>query len=293
MVLARWQKVPYIARTIGQLTPWALAQGKTKKELYSTLLERHNLNCAAAVHCTAVAEAQDVKQFGVTTPNLVLPLGVNPPSVISHASTQLRERYSLPLSSTVLLFLSRLHEKKRPDFLLRAFAQLDPKSNHYYLLLAGSGNLQYCDHLRALASTLGIAQNVVFTGFVSGLDKDLLFQGSDLFALPSYSENFGIAIAEALAAGLPVAITPDVNIAPDILAAQAGLVVPGELRAWAAALSKLLSSPELRTRLGLNGKQLAQINYSWPAIAQRLAQSYREILTDQELSFSFRANHTQ
>lgn len=293
MMLARWQKVPYIARTIGQLTPWALDQGQAKKKLYSTLLERHNLSCSAAVHCTTVAEADNVSQFGVMTRNLVLPLGVNPPLVISHASVKLRERYSLPATSTVLLFLSRLHEKKRPDFLLKAFAQLNPKTSNYYLFLAGSGNSQYCDRLNALAHTLGVAENVIFTGFVEGSDKDLLLQGSDLFALPSYSENFGIAVAEALIAELPVIITPDVQISPDIVAAGAGWVVSDDLDAWAEALSQLLRDSELRCRLAANGNRLAQSKYNWPIIAQQLTQSYQEILADKPLSFAYNGNQAQ
>lgn len=250
------------------------------------MIERSTLNRAAAVHFTTVAEAEDARRFGVVAPTLVLPLGVNSAPVTLDAAAQLRDRYSLPSDCTIALFLSRLHEKKRPDFLLRAFAQLNSKSSIYHLLLAGSGDVNYCDRLRALAQSLGITDSVTFTGFVSGMDKDLLLQGSDLFALPSYSENFGIAVAEALAASLPVMIASGVQIAPDITAAQAGLIVPDRLEDWTDALAKLLSSPMLRAQLGRNGQQLAAAKYSWPAIAQNLAQSYQEILTGQRLSFA-------
>ncbi|WP_017300733.1 glycosyltransferase [Nodosilinea nodulosa] len=285
--LAQFRHIPYVSSTIGQLTPWALQQSQRRKQIYSHLIERHTLNQAAAIHCTTATEAEDARRFGVSTPALVLPLGVNPAPAILNAAVRLRDRYSLPADCTVALFLSRLHEKKRPDFLLRAFAQLHPQSHGYHLLLAGSGEPGYCDRLQALAQTLGIADSVTFTGFVSGPAKDLLLQGVDLFALPSYSENFGIAIAEALAASLPVLITPDVQIAPDIRAAQAGLVVSDRLDDWTAALAKLLCSPNLRTQLGQNGQQLAKTTYSWPAIAQNLAQSYDEILTGQRLSFAY------
>ena len=286
--IARKTGIPYCSSTIGQLTPWALQQGQRKKQVYGRLIERPILNRAAAVHCTTVAEAEDVRRFRVASPTLVLPLGVNPIPVDLSAAARLRDRYSLPANCTIALFLSRLHEKKRPDFLLQAFAQLNPKAHGYHLLLAGSGEANYCDRLQTLSHTLGIADSVTFTGFVSGPDKDLLLQGADLFALPSYSENFGIAVAEALAASLPVIITPDVQIAPDIAAAQAGLVVPNGLNDWTDALAQLLHSPSLRTQLGRNGRQLATTKYSWPAIAQNLAQSYREILTGQRLSFAYR-----
>ncbi|MEP0928069.1 glycosyltransferase [Leptolyngbya sp. SLC-A1] len=287
--LAQYRGVPYITRTIGQLTPWALQQSQHRKQIYSRLIERPTLNRAAAVHCTTVAEAEDVRRFGVTAPTLVLPLGVNPIAVDLSAAARLRDRYAIPTNSTITLFLSRLHEKKRPDFLLRAFAQLAPKSQGHHLLLAGSGEAGYCDCLHALTHTLGIADSVTFTGFVSGSDKNLLLQGADLFALPSYSENFGIAVAEALAASLPVIITPDVQIAPDVAAVQAGLVVPDRLEDWTEALDTLLCSSSLRTQLGQNGQRLAKTKYSWPAIAQNLSQSYDEILTGQPLSFAYRS----
>ncbi|MBE9109140.1 glycosyltransferase [Nodosilinea sp. LEGE 07298] len=282
--LARQRNIPYVSSTIGQLTPWALQQSQRKKQIYSRLIERPTLNRAAAIHCTTPAEAKDAHCFGVSAPALVLPLGVNPTLVIFDAAARLRDRYSLLPHCTVVLFLSRLHEKKRPDFLLRAFAQLNPKSHGYHLLLAGSGDAAYCDRLQALAQSLGIADSVTFTGFVSGSDKDLLLQGSDIFALPSYSENFGIAVAEALAATLPVIITPEVQIAPDIAAAHAGLVVPGSLADWTAALSKLLSSKDWRLELGQNGQRLAQTKYNWPAIAEQLAQAYGDILAGRPLS---------
>ncbi len=282
--LAQRHKIPYVLSTIGQLTPWALQQSQRKKQVYGHFIERPTLNRAAAVHCTTAAEAEDVRRFGVSSPTLVLPLGVSAAPKISDAAARLRDRYSLPANCTTVLFLSRLHEKKRPDFLLRAFAQLDPKSHGYHLLLAGSGDAGYCDRLQTLAHSLEIADSVTFTGFVSGSDKDLLLQGADIFALPSYSENFGIAVAEALAATLPVIITPEVQIAPDIAAAQAGLVVPGNLTDWTAALSKLLSSKDLRLELGQNGQRLAQTKYNWPAIAQQLAQAYGDILAGRPLS---------
>ena len=289
--LAQHCDSPYVTRTIGQLSPWALQQSRRKKQIYSRLIERSTLNRAAAVHCTATAEAEDVWRFGVRAPTLVLPLGVTLASRRNNAAAELRDRYLLPRDSRVILFLSRLHEKKRPDFLLEVFAQLKPQVHGYHLLMAGSGEPRYCDRISALAHDLGIADHVTFTGFVAGADKDLLLQGADVFALPSYSENFGIAVAEALGAALPVVITPEVQIAPAIAAAQAGLVVAGRLGDWTEALATLLGSAEQRALLGHNGQQLAQTQYSWPAIGRNLAQTYHEILTGQALTFAHSANH--
>lgn len=283
-ITAYLHKTTYISRTIGQLAPWALSQSALKKRVYSNFIERPILNRASAIHCTTAAEAQDATDFGVTSPKMVLPLGVNLPEIIPAARTQLRQRYHLSQDCQVILFLSRLHEKKRPDFLLEVFACLAHQNRPLHLLLAGSGEQYYSQYLHEQVQRLGIAGRITFTGFISGFDKSLLLQGADLFALPSYSENFGIAVVEALAASLPVVITPDVQIAPAIESAGAGLVVPGSLNDWEKSLTTLLNSSELRKNLGCNGKRLAENLYSWPAIAKQLAQSYEELLLGKPLS---------
>jgi glycosyltransferase involved in cell wall biosynthesis len=120
-------------------------------------------------------------------------------------------------------------------------------------------------------------------GFVIGQDKDLLLQGSDLFVLPSFSENFGIAVAEAMAARLPVIVTPDVQIASDIAAAKAGLVVEGEIDALVRAIQELLTFPNRRQELGENGKRLVSRRYTWKAIASDFSCIYGSILNQQPL----------
>ena len=281
-VIAQSYGKPYVSRTIGQLTPWALSQSALKKKVYSSLIERPILNQASAIHCTADLEAIDVENFGVRSSKFILPLGVNAPEVIPDASARLRQRYNLPKDALVLLFLSRLNEKKRPDFLLEAFANLDHQTQDLRILVAGTGEQSYCSYLKDKAAALKIADKVTLTGFVTGFDKNLLLQGADVFALPSYSENFGIAVVEALAAGLPVMITPDVQIAPDIKGANAGLVVPANLDDWGNALSTLLKSPTMMETLSNNGRQLVRDKYGWPTITSQLIQVYQDILSQKK-----------
>ncbi len=293
--IARWQRIPYTVRTMGQLAPWALAQSRRKKQLYSALLERRNLNRAAAVHCTSDGEAQDARNFGVTAPTLVLPLGVRAGSPIPEAGRQLRQRYGIPAERPIVLFLSRLHYKKRPELLIAALCRLHARlpDQPFHLLLAGSAaEASYETSLRQQVSQAGLGDRVTFAGFLAGAEKDLALQGSDLFALPSYAENFGIAVAEALAVGLPVVVTPEVQIAPEIAAAGAGLTVAGEAAAWQAALSQLLANPQQRQDLGARGRELAAQRYSWDAIAQQLAAAYGAIAAREPLpSFTAQPPH--
>jgi glycosyltransferase involved in cell wall biosynthesis len=278
-LIARWYKIPYLVRTIGQLSPWALAQSQLKKRLYTFLIERHNLNRAAAIHCTSDGEVEDVRNFGIKTATFTLPLGVNRSPELPEAKQKLRDIYGIPSQTPVFLFLSRLHPKKRPDLLINVLSQIAQKYD-CHLILAGSGDAEYLTYLIQLVSSLGLDNRTSFTGFVTGEDKDLLLQGSDLFVLPSFAENFGVAVAEAMAAGLPAIVTPDVQISPEIKEEKAGLVVKGEVDAVAKAIARLLDSPNYRNRLGENGKRLVSRCYSWKAIAQKLVSVYTAIIEE-------------
>ena len=282
--IAHRLRIPYTLRTMGQLSPWALAQGRFKKQIYTNFVERRNLNNAAAIHCTTPEEAEDVRRFGVQTPTITLPLGVKPPVVCPDAKIELRQKYQISSEVPIVLFLSRLHYKKRPELLLQSLGQLKAQGHNFHLIMAGTGEIEYLNELQQLAALLDITDRVSFPGLVVGQDKDLLLQGSDLFVLPSFSENFGIAVAEALIASLPVVITPGVQIAPEIAAANAGLVVSGEVEPLAAAIAQLLTSAQLRLQLGENGKKLAQSRYVWTSIAQNLAAAYQSIAEKKPLA---------
>jgi len=281
--IARQQGIPYTVRTMGQLTPWALAQNRVKKQIYTTLIERHNLQKAAAIHCTTLAEAEDVHNFGINTPTITLPLGVNAPANYPHAGEVLRQQFNVTTDTPIILFLSRLHYKKRPDLLLRSLVYLKIQGFRFHAILAGTGEVEYLAQLKDLTISLGIIEYVSFPGLVTGRDKDLLLQGSDLFVLPSFSENFGIAVAEALMAGLPVVITPGIQIAPEIADANAGFIVQGEVEPIADAIAQLLTSAQLRAKLGSNGQKLARSRYSWSTIAQNLASTYKTIANKERL----------
>ena len=282
--VAHLKGIPYTVRTMGQLTPWALSQKQLKKQAYTFFVERQNLNQAAAIHCTTEAEAEDVRRFGIKTPTITLPLGANSPTFIANAEGKLRQKYDITSDKPIILFLSRLHCKKRPELLLQSLSQLKTQGYSFHAIFAGSGEPEYTDSLHQLVTSFDVEEQVTFTGHVSGTDKDLLLQGADLFALPSYSENFGIAVAEALIAGLPVIITPEVQIANDVKSTNAGVIVSGEVELFTKAIAQLLTAPQLRQELSINAKQLAQTRYSWQAIARELAFSYKEIARNQSLS---------
>jgi glycosyltransferase involved in cell wall biosynthesis len=277
-IIARMQKVPYTIRTMGQLTPWALSQSQRKKQIYSLLIERHNLNLASAIHCTCTSEVKDVHSYGLKNPTINLPLGVNKPDKIENAKDKIRSIYEIPHDTPIILFLSRIHYKKRPDLLIKSLYKL-ASSNDFHLIVAGTGEVNYISQLEDLINTLNLKNSISFAGFVEGLDKQLLLQGADIFVLPSFSENFGIAVAEAMIVGLPVIITPGVQIAPEIAQAKAGLIVEGDEESLENAITKLLRFPKLREQLGQNARDFATKQYAWKEITNKSVDAYASILT--------------
>ncbi|MFZ9739253.1 MAG: glycosyltransferase [Prochlorotrichaceae cyanobacterium] len=275
--VARRQQHPYLICPHGQFSPWVIQQKTRKKLLYNRLFEQENFRQVWGVHCTTVAEVENVKAFGITAPAFSIPLGVTVADPVPDAADRLRQRYQIPSDRTILLFLSRFHPKKRPDFLLSVLAHC--QDTNFHLVLAGDGDPDYRAFLETCIDNSGLRDRVTLPGFLTGEAKALALYGSDLFVLPSYGENFGIAVAEAMAVGLPVMITPEVEISDEIADQAAGWVVPGQEEAWQMALREALTTPALREQRGQNGKAYAQTHYNWETIGQGLVEAYHKILS--------------
>jgi len=274
MAQARWAGVPYILRSIGQLSPWSLAQSRGRKRLMLRLIERRNLQRAAALHFTTGAERDEAAALGLAPPSLVLPLGVRGPGPAA-AATGGRDG-AAPVR---FLFLSRLHPKKQLEKLLDALALLQrhrPEAS-WQLAIAGDGEPPYVAALQARTRELGIDARCRWLGFVEGEAKWQLLQAADWYVLPSAAENFGIAAVEALAAGTPVILSPEVAVAADVARCGAGLVCTSDPEALALALGQALERPSLSMRA--SALNLAQMEFSWSTIALQLRDAYRQVLT--------------
>ena len=283
-IISNFYGIPYTMRAMGQLSSWALNQGQLKKKLYLALLERRNLRNASAIHCTSLAEAQDVSALGIYTPRVVLPLGVDQPAHTVDASILLRNQYGIPEQTPIILFISRLDKKKRVDLVIESLSKLRDREYTFYSIIAGSGDSNYVRKLMELVDKHDLHNYISFPGFVDGPDKNILLQGSDLFVLPSHSENFGIAVAEALIAKLPVIITHGIQISSDILAANAGLVIEDNIDSLTSAIANLIDDSILRQNLGQNGYNFAKTHYDWHTISQNLSDVYGSICEHKTLN---------
>ncbi|MGK7925423.1 MAG: glycosyltransferase [Spirulina sp.] len=275
---ARKHKIDYLITPHGQLDSWVINQKRWKKNIYSFLWERNNLDRATAIHCTTANEIDNVREYGLSTPTFTVPLGVAQIADNPEAKNTIRQRFGQIKNSTpIILFLARLHPKKRVDFLIQVLSQLKDRCE-FHLLIAGTGKTSYVEYLKHQVAEFKLQENVTFVGFVQGEAKDLLLQGSDIFVLPSYGENFGIAVAEAMSAGLAIAITPEVQISSDLHNQDVGFVIPGETEIWVETIKKLLESEEMRQNMGNRGKIFAASRYQWETTGEQLASIYQKIL---------------
>jgi glycosyltransferase involved in cell wall biosynthesis len=277
MAIARYKKMPYIVRPVGLLCTWSLQQSTLKKQIYLSLIERQNLNGSSALHFTSSLEEQETGCLQLkASQKYVVPEGLNCPPLLTNARQRLRQSLNLPEDEPILLFLSRLHPKKGLDYLIAALSQLS--QHRFTLVLAGRGDIAYEQELGKLVEQLGLTSRVRFAGFVAGEMKDLMFQGADLFVLTSHSESFGIAVIEALAAGLPVLTTPGVAMADQVQIHHLGWVVPLEVEAIALALHQFLLNSQTGNEMRLRAREFILKNYSWDKIAADLSQIYSTVL---------------
>jgi glycosyltransferase involved in cell wall biosynthesis len=277
--IARSQKLPYILRPLGTLDPSDLRKKKQLKQLYGLLLEKPNLAGAAGIHFTTEEECKISERFGTQTKDLVIPLGVNLPENLPPLG-QARQQFGIPASLPLLLFMSRIDLKKGLDLLFPALEALLKEGLPFHFVLAGSNpqDPDYEKQIRESVQTSELSSCSTVTGFVSGDFKLALLQDADIFVLPSYYENFGLAVAEAMAAGVPVVISDRVYIWQDVQDAGAGWVCSTEVESLTETLRSALKTVEERKLRGSNARKLVIERYSWSAIAKQTIAAYQSII---------------
>lgn len=267
---ARRDGVPVVLRPLGTIAPWSMSHRGWKKRPYFALVERAHLENAAVIHTTSEAEREAVAALGYGDRARVIPLGV-----------EILERTHRPAAANGtpirLLFLARLHPVKAIPILLEALASARRRGVAATLTVAGEGAPAYRAELEKLAASLALGEAVEFIGHVDADRKRILFSEADAYVLPSYQENFGIAAAEALAAGLPVIVSDRVGIAPQIAAAGAGVVVPVDPDALSGAIELLANDPRRRESMGTAAHRLAGAEFSWDHTAKSLLALYEEL----------------
>jgi glycosyltransferase involved in cell wall biosynthesis len=269
---AHENKLPLVVAPRGMLEPWALNHRKLKKKLAWALYQERDLEKATAFHATAQSEADSIRRLGFNQPIAVIPNGVHLPQI---TKDQLKNGASNTEKKTAL-FLSRINPKKGLPMLLDAWGRLAPAD--WRLVIAGNDDSNHLPVIERKISEQGLGERVVIAGPLFGEAKEAAYRNADLFVLPSYSENFGIVVAEALGFGVPVLTTTGCPW-QELQTHKCGWWVEPTPAGIETALNEALrTTNEELSSMGRRGRRLVEKNYQWSGIAERMLEFYGWLL---------------
>ena len=278
---ARKQNVPYIIRPHGNLDPYLYKQSSRSlllKRLWERWFDLPNLNGASAIHYTSEDERERAAFLKLRAPAFVVPNGLKWARFAAlPACGAFRERLGIG-EAPLVLFLSRINFKKGLDLLVPAFARVRARYPDAVLAIVGPDNEGYGAKVRGWVAEHGLQACVRFVDHLQGEAVLQAYVDADVFALPSYTENFGMVVAESLACATPVVISDQVNIHAEVTAAGAGLVTRCDAGEVAEALCVLLADAPRRTAMGAAGRALVQRKWTWDVVARQLTAEYEKVI---------------
>lgn len=274
---------PYIISPHGSLMNEPLRNRNTKKQIYISLIERKNLTDASAIHFTVETEKEEYIKAGLSLKEtIIIPNGLDIEefnTITRDSATHFKEKFGIAPDKKIILFLGRLNWKKGLDTLIPAFSEVLKKEPKAVLVLAGPDDENYKREVLKFIDEVNLrTSDIVFTGMLVGEDKTAVYKESDVFVLPSYSENFGMVVVEAMYSCLPVVITKYVGIAPEIIKNNAGIVIKKSEKELTEAILKILNNPALAQKMGESGKRLVETEFSPGKIADKWIEKYKNII---------------
>ncbi len=271
----------------GMITPWALSQKKWKKRLALALYQYWGLKGADLLHVTADSEVEDVRRLGLKNKVAIVPLGVDCSgsrryarddghTPIRHCEARSDEAIRNEPIHTAL-FISRVHPKKGLFDLVDAWGALKPQG--WRLVIAGPSQEGHAEAVIRRARALGLDEEAVqYIGPVFGEEKDKLYASADIFVLPTYSENFGVVVLEALAQGCPVLTTKETPWQA-LEKEGCGWWIDVGVKPLTEALQKVLALPQTELiQMGQKGYDYAKANYDWTPLARKIVANYELLL---------------
>jgi len=284
----RKRDVPHMVFPHGSLDPFLLRRNRPRKWLYSKLFAERDYRQASAVLFNTAEEMRLASKWpGLKTPErpkrFVVPQGIGPQWLQepdAGAGERLRGKFPGLKGRRLVVCLGRINFKKGLDILARAFAQIARERDDLHLVVAGPDSEGYGRKVRRLLAEGGVLEKTTFTGPLLGEERLAVVQQAEVFALPSYTENFGGVVTEAMASGVPVVISDQVNIWPEVSRVDAGLVVPCDAEATAQALRSILDDPARGRQMGSNGRRWVAEHLPWKVVAAQMARAYEDIVRD-------------
>jgi glycosyltransferase involved in cell wall biosynthesis len=265
---ARRHGLPLVIHPHGMLEPWALRYKAWKKRVAMLLYQHRDLRTAALFVATADQEADSIRRLGLRQPIAVIPNGVDFPV----DTDRLESRRNDANGRRIALFLSRIHPKKGLLNLVNAWSKVRPAG--WKLYLAGPDEGGHLSTVMRRVAALGLTQSIEYKGVVQGEEKERLWQEVSLFVLPSFSENFGLVVAEALARGVPVITTRETPWR-SLDESDCGWWIDATLEALAVALSDAVHTDDDRMQAMGNRARILARRFHWEKIAAEMADVYR------------------
>ena len=274
------KKVKYVVSPRGTLSNWSMNYRKIKKKIFWPL-QKKSMNRADIIHVTSNLEYDEVRSLGFKQPIMIIPNGM-------HIPDNLKSTNLVPKNKT-LLFLSRIHYKKGIENLIKAWKLLQNDFPDWSLIIVGEGEEWYVNKIKNLIK-LNKLNRVAFKGPLYGSEKFAQYNQSNLFILPSFSENFGMVIAESLACSCPVITTK--NTPWDMLEEfDCGWSINNDLDSICKKLRYAMQlNPKTLKQKGINGKNYIQKNYSWDLIGNKFNKCYNWISNGGEVPTEIKFN---
>ncbi len=279
--IANKYKIPYIVSTRGSFSKVAFRNGSILKKLFWPLYQKPSFQNVSLFHATSIDEYLDIRNMGFKQPVAIIPNGIDIPNNFLKKDSIFR----------TVLFLGRIHPIKGLDLLLPAWKIIQDKHPDWELKIIGDdvgyhGSTGYKIKLKNISNQLKL-QRVDFLDPVYGNEKWQAYKDADIYVLPSYSENFGVTIAEAMASGLPVIVTKGTPWS-EVEQKKAGLWIDNKIESIAYAIETLiLKNPEDRLHMGQNGKDWMGKDFSWNTIAKNMNYVYDWIENPTNNSLNF------
>lgn len=262
--------IPYIFTPRGMLEPWSLSQNKWKKKLALMLYQKHDLNRATCIYTTSDMEAYNVKHLGINTTISVIPNGIDIDGYPCRSSKEFVKKQ--------ILFLSRIHVKKGIELLIDAWKKVRDDYPGWCIKIVGNGEDDYINKLKKKVDDSNLANCIKILPPVFGQEKVELYQTSALFVLPSYSENFGMVVAEALSCGVPV-ITSEYTPWQVLNDTNTGWCISLSVESLEKTLRKALNIyPEGLYEMGQKGSEMVAEKFGYRSVTAKTVVLYEWIL---------------
>jgi glycosyltransferase involved in cell wall biosynthesis len=262
---ASWS-TPLVISPRGMLAPAALAFSRLKKRAFWQLLQGSAIRSAACLHATSVQEYEEIRGFGLSNPVAIIPNGMDLPELSARPTTE-------PAGERIVLSLGRIHPKKNLGSLIRAWSKIEAKYPSWRLKIVGSPEVGYDDELRALARALRLTR-VCIEGPIYGEAKTVAYREAEVFVMSTLSENFGLTVAEALAAGTPAISTKGAPWS-GLEEEGCGWWIDHGVEPLAAALALAMASPRKALKaMGDKGRAWIARDFAWEAVGRDMLDVY-------------------